>query len=76
VSMMEALRVMTYFKVSLSTCNWDSAFQNGGKHGRLTSPDGLLTLTVSRSPSDSRSLYNLRRDLRKGILSAANMRVL
>ena len=22
---MEALRVMTYFKVSLSTCNWDSA---------------------------------------------------
>ncbi len=23
--MMEALRVMTYFKVSLSTCNWDSA---------------------------------------------------
>ncbi|MDF2274136.1 hypothetical protein P0R36_02885, partial [Aeromonas caviae] len=25
VSMMEALRVMTYFKVSLSTCNWDSA---------------------------------------------------
>lgn len=25
--MMEALRVMTYFKVSLSTCNWDSAFE-------------------------------------------------
>ena len=52
------------------------AFQNGGKHGRLTSPDGLLTLTVSRSPSDSRCLYNLRRILRKGILSVANMRVL
>lgn len=52
------------------------AFQNGGIHGRLTSPDGLLTLTVSRSPSDSRSLYNLRRDLRNGILSAANMPVL
>lgn len=51
-------------------------FQNGGKHGRLTSPDGLLTLTVGRSPSDSRCLYNLRRDLRKGILSVANMRVL
>ena len=51
-------------------------FQNGGKHGRLTSPDGLLTLTVSRSPSDSRCLYNLRRDLRKGILSVENMRVL
>ncbi|RWT03462.1 hypothetical protein DN600_15655 [Aeromonas caviae] len=27
--MMEALRVMTYFKVSLSTCNWDSAFFMG-----------------------------------------------
>lgn len=27
--MMEALRVMTYFKVSLSTCNWDSAIKNG-----------------------------------------------
>ena len=25
--MMEALRVMTYFKVSLSTCNWDSTFE-------------------------------------------------
>ena len=24
--MMEALKVMTYFKVSLSTHNWDSAF--------------------------------------------------
>ncbi len=29
--MMEALRVMTYFKVSLSTCNWDSALPNGGE---------------------------------------------
>ncbi len=27
--MMEALRVMTYSKVSLSTCNWDSAFFMG-----------------------------------------------
>ena len=25
--MMEALKVMTYFKVSLSTCNWDSAMK-------------------------------------------------
>ena len=27
--MMEALKVMTYFKVSLSTCNWDSAIFYG-----------------------------------------------
>ncbi|MCP1267539.1 hypothetical protein NK216_13635, partial [Aeromonas hydrophila] len=26
VSMMEVLKVMTYFKVSLSTHNWDRAF--------------------------------------------------
>jgi hypothetical protein len=26
--MMEALKVMTYFKVSLSTHNWDSAKKN------------------------------------------------
>ncbi|CAM3996298.1 hypothetical protein AEBE7430_11285 [Aeromonas bestiarum] len=27
--MMEALKVMTYFKISLSTHNWDSAFEKG-----------------------------------------------
>ncbi|MGU5816359.1 hypothetical protein ACV1EC_15815, partial [Aeromonas hydrophila] len=27
-SMMAALKVMTYFKVSLSTHNWDRAFEN------------------------------------------------
>jgi hypothetical protein len=26
--MMEALKVMTYFKVSLSTHNWDIAYKN------------------------------------------------
>ena len=29
--MTTALRVMTYFKVSLSTCNWDSAFLMGAE---------------------------------------------
>ncbi len=33
--MMEALRVMTYFKVSLSTCSWDSAFFMSGNHPLL-----------------------------------------
>ena len=28
--MMAALKVMTYFKVSLSTHNWDSASKKGG----------------------------------------------
>ena len=31
--MMEALKVMTYFKVSLSTCNWDSAFFMDAREG-------------------------------------------
>jgi len=30
--MMEALRVMTYFKVSLSTCNWDSALKKAAAY--------------------------------------------
>ncbi len=29
--MMEALKVMTYFKVSLSTHNWDRAIKNGSQ---------------------------------------------
>jgi hypothetical protein len=48
-------------------------FQNGRKHGRLTSPDGRRALTVSRSPSDCRSLYNFRRDLQKATTPAAVM---
>jgi hypothetical protein len=34
--MMEALRVMTYFKVSLSTCNWDSAMKKGNREVPLS----------------------------------------
>ena len=43
---MEALKVMTYFKVSLSTCNWDSAFRMGfgGK------------ITLSMQPADCNPL--------------------
>ncbi len=43
-------------------------FRRGGKHGRLTHPDGQQTLTVAKSPSDYRSLLNFRRDLRKAAL--------
>lgn len=42
-------------------------FYRGSKHGRLTHPSGLPTLTVARSPSDFRSLDNFRRDLRRAI---------
>lgn len=41
------------------------SFRRGGKHGRLTHPDGQRTLTVAKSPSDHRSIHNFRRDLRK-----------
>lgn len=41
------------------------SFRRGGKHGRLTHPDGQQTLTVANSPSDYRSFHNFRRDLRK-----------
>ncbi|MGU5847370.1 hypothetical protein, partial [Aeromonas hydrophila] len=34
VSMMAALKVMTYFKVSLSTHNWDRAIKNAQPRGR------------------------------------------
>jgi hypothetical protein len=36
----------------------------GGRHGKLTSPDGLR-MTVPCTPSDHRALLNFKRDLRK-----------
>lgn len=36
-------------------------YRRGGKHGRLTHPNGVRTLTVSCSPSDRRSLKNFMR---------------
>ena len=41
---MEALRVMTYFKVSLSTHNWDSAIK---KPVQLHRPKGVGKLELS-----------------------------
>lgn len=43
-------------------------FRRGTKHGRLTHPSGWPTVTVAKSPSDWRSLRNLRRDLRHASL--------
>lgn len=41
------------------------SFCYGGKHGRLSHPSGIPTLTVPKSPSDHRSLHNFRREVRK-----------
>ncbi|WP_152965106.1 MULTISPECIES: hypothetical protein [Comamonas] len=41
------------------------SYRQGRKHGRLTHPDGWPTMTVAKSPSDSRSVENFRHDLRK-----------
>ena len=48
-------------------------FYQGGKHGRLAHPSGWPTLTVSKSPSDFRSLQNFRRDLRRAELACQTL---
>lgn len=40
-------------------------YRRGGKHGKLSSPDATGFLTISASPSDHRTLHNMRRDVRK-----------
>jgi len=42
--MMEALKVMTYFKISLSTHNWDSAIKKGSAMHCLDFITHLMTL--------------------------------
>lgn len=51
------------FIAQLVAAGW--RFRRGKKHGRLTTPDGRKTLTVSSSPSDSHALNNFRRDVAK-----------
>ncbi len=46
-------------------------FRRGGKHGRLTHPNGRPTMTVAKSPSDRRSFHNFLCDLRKATSSPA-----
>jgi len=48
-------------------------FYRGGKHGRLRHPSGSPTLTVSRSPSDRRSLDNFLHDVRRASRIQLNM---
>ena len=40
-------------------------FSRGGKHGRLSPPNGWRTLSVPRTPSDYRAFLNFRRDVRR-----------
>lgn len=42
---------------------WTS--RSGGKHYVLRSPDGVSTVTVSKTPSDFRAVLNIRADLRR-----------
>ncbi len=44
-------------------------FRRGKKHGRLASPSGCHAITVSGTPSDYRTLLNMRRDVRKALQS-------
>lgn len=41
------------------------SYRRGGKHGRLSSPNGRATLSVPRTPSDHRAFLNFRRDVRQ-----------
>lgn len=40
-------------------------YSRGGKHGRLSPPNGQATLSVPRTPSDYRAFLNFRRDVRQ-----------
>lgn len=40
-------------------------YRRGGKHGKLFSPGAIGFLTIPATPSDHRTLHNLRRDVRK-----------
>ncbi len=50
-------------------------FCRGKKHGRLASPSGLHAITVSGTPSDVRTLLNMRRDVRKVLRNGRNQGV-
>ena len=61
--MMEALRVMTYFKVSLSTCNWDSALHKGEVHRRpLSGEEGQIGIERGANSGVSLALPCQRED--------------
>jgi hypothetical protein len=53
------------FIAQLVATGW--TFRRGKKHGRLKTPDGRKTLTISSSPSDSHALNNFRRDVAKAV---------
>ena len=42
-------------------------FRRGGKHGRLSPPDGRANLSVPSTPSDYRAFLSFRRDVRQAL---------
>jgi len=57
--MMAALKVMTYFKVSLSTHNWDKAIKKGPRTGALSQ-----ALAGAYSAAMRASIYAKARSMR------------
>lgn len=44
-------------------------FRRGGKHGRLSSPNGKTKLSVPCTPSDKRAFLNFRSEVRRSFLT-------
>ncbi len=40
-------------------------YRRGGKHAKLISPEATGFLIISGSPSDHRTIHNMRRDVRR-----------
>lgn len=40
-------------------------YRRGRKHGKLISPEATGSLTIPGSPSDHRTIHNMRRDVRR-----------
>lgn len=46
-----------------------------GRHGKLRTPDGRYFVTIACTPSDHRSLLNIRRDLRRVAAASSDRRI-
>jgi predicted RNA binding protein YcfA (HicA-like mRNA interferase family) len=48
-------------------------FRRGGKHGRVTSPDGRAFVTVPTTPGDRRTPLNFMRDVRRCMAAGVSL---
>lgn len=60
-----ATKEIDHFIKNLIKEGW--SFRWGGKHGRLSSPNGKTKLSVPCTPSDRRAFLNFTRDVRRAI---------